>query len=261
MRRIGLLSSLIAALSLLTSCLTTPSTSDLTTWRTTRSFEPPRFARTWDVYLQDGEAFARQWEARPDAGHRLPFRLERGRAEDGLAGDISAIKVADGWIIGFNAGEFGGGLWWFAPDGQRKYRLGDSNVRDFVKDGDQVYVLEGLAHLGLAWGGVRHLSRNAEGVWIAKELAAFAEVPLLVTPVDDGSVIVATDKRLLRIEAQGVLTTLVDQPQWPSTYLHTLCSMVVDRRGRIYIGMASAVMKVAPGDSKSAMYWLYPRPE
>ena len=38
-------------------------------------------------------------------------------------GDRHVLGVADGWLVGFNAGEFGGGLWWFSFDGKRSKRI------------------------------------------------------------------------------------------------------------------------------------------
>ena len=56
-------------------------------------------------------------------------------ATEGLAGEWFSVKVSDGWIIGFNAGEFGAGLWWFSPDGKKREKIsGDQVVGFFVTD-------------------------------------------------------------------------------------------------------------------------------
>src|SRR5688572_20233974 len=59
------------------------------------------------------------------------------------------VKVSDGWLIGFSAGENGGSLWWYPPQPGRGKKLWDGNVLSIVQgvDGSAVIVLSGLAHL------------------------------------------------------------------------------------------------------------------
>jgi hypothetical protein len=81
----------------------------------------------------------------------LPFEPEAG--ED-RSGERRALRVSDGWIVGFNDGEFGGGLWWFDPEGQSSNRIrppvgapvhpddpfAAENVRGLVRVADHILV-------------------------------------------------------------------------------------------------------------------------
>ncbi|HEX7837136.1 MAG TPA: hypothetical protein VF469_06710 [Kofleriaceae bacterium] len=61
------------------------------------------------------------------------------------------LAVADGFLVGTDAGEWGGALQWFSKDGARHAQIADANVRSLVVLGaDEVLVLEGLNHLSLA---------------------------------------------------------------------------------------------------------------
>lgn len=43
-----------------------------------------------------------------------------------MSGGKSTLKVletSDGWLVGFDAGEFGGGLWWYRQDGKFDVQL------------------------------------------------------------------------------------------------------------------------------------------
>ena len=57
-------------------------------------------------------------------------------------------RVDDGWLIGFNHGEFGAALYWFSLDGNRNYKISDHQVVDFISTPDGFLAVEGLAHLG-----------------------------------------------------------------------------------------------------------------
>ena len=76
----------------------------------------------------------------------MPFKVPQGSAKEGLAGEWFSVKISDGWIIGFNAGEFGAGLWWFSPDGKKREKISEDQVVGFFVTDAGLLALEGLAH-------------------------------------------------------------------------------------------------------------------
>ena len=70
---------------------------------------------------------------RQESYPKMPFKVPQGTAEDGLAGEWFSVEVSDGWLIGFNAGEFGAGLWWFSPDGKKRYKISNDQVIGFFE--------------------------------------------------------------------------------------------------------------------------------
>lgn len=69
----------------------------------------------------------------PENPTPLPFEIEPGSAKEGLSGTRKSIRVEDGWIVGFNAGEFGAGLWWFSPDGKTRRKISSHHVIEFFQ--------------------------------------------------------------------------------------------------------------------------------
>src|SRR5262249_34244669 len=72
--------------------------------------------------------------------------LQRGRRQ--------VLAMDDGWLIGVDAGEWGGGLWLTNSDGSVSKEIIKDNVRVIVPLGSEFLVLTGLAHLSLDHGTV-----------------------------------------------------------------------------------------------------------
>ena len=119
----------------------------------------------WVVSLRDGHPCA-ELRSRP-AGQSvtLPFEIEPGSASEGLAGRRLSTKVADGWIVAFNAGEFGAGLWWFSPDGKKRAKIAEAWVKDFLLTDAGLLALEGIAHRFENRGRIIRLLQDRGGRW------------------------------------------------------------------------------------------------
>ncbi|MEL6371819.1 MAG: hypothetical protein AAFR03_14005 [Pseudomonadota bacterium] len=63
------------------------------------------------------------------------------------------LELESGWIVGFNLGEFGGGLWWVDNEGNGQ-KLSYENIHDIFWNGDNIIVTTGLAHLSLDGGSL-----------------------------------------------------------------------------------------------------------
>lgn len=72
------------------------------------------------------------------------------------------ISYDDGWLIAYDAGEFGGALIWLPKDGD-SYFISHTNTQDLHRDGDVVYAAEGLDHLSMTEGGIRAIRRDQYG--------------------------------------------------------------------------------------------------
>lgn len=75
------------------------------------------------------------------------------------------VQVDDGWLIGFDGGEYGGSLWWYPTRPGAGTKLWSSNV-SAIEPGDPgtYVVLTGLDHLGLRQGAVLKVART-DGRW------------------------------------------------------------------------------------------------
>ena len=61
----------------------------------------------WILSLVNGRVVARARKEHRPPRPKLPFEIARTRD---TAGEPCAFKTSDGWLIGFNAGEWGGSL-------------------------------------------------------------------------------------------------------------------------------------------------------
>lgn len=184
----------------------------------------------------------------------LPFRTS-GRDQEG---ERHVLEVDDGWLVGFDGGEFGGGLWWFSPGGDASRRIrpapdapsdpGDifraENVQGFAQLGDVKLVLMGLDHLTGRSGWIFRLARRA-GEWVLTPFAVLDARPR--GWVEDGArLLVLTGSGLWSVR-EGVARErlhALDPPFYPR-------SMVRGSDGALYVGMRRYVLRLEP----SAIGW------
>jgi hypothetical protein len=160
-------------------------------------------------------------------------------------------RTATGWLVGTNAGEFGGGL--FAVDGPAlavtRVETGPAqaaqNVNGIVERGDAFVVFQGLFDSGR----VTTLSRRGRN-WTASLLADLHRSPaawqrrrtswLIVT--DTGVIDVAADGRQT---ALGTFNTMAFYPN----------SLVEAADGTIWIGVRGGVVRLTPVWVQAPRYW------
>ena len=114
-------------------------------------------------------------------------------------------RVKDGWLAGYDAGEFGAELWWFSTDGSKKYKVSDDQINQFLVDGENVYAAEGLSHLSTSAGSITMLSRKNER-WVATTLAKFDLFePQAVVKMKNSDLLVIGDMGVSLISPKGVI--------------------------------------------------------
>lgn len=189
-------------------------------------------------------------EHEPDTGPALPFALPKGEP---FRGRRHTLAVSDGFLVGLDAGEWGGALYWFSADGKQKKELARENVRGFVAlSPDAVVALEGLAHLSLSEGRARWLGRDAQG-WHETHVDALDGSVQTFTQ-SGKSIYVATTVSLTRVDGPKqvrVMKSLNDAILYPDT-------MAVDPQGRIFLGMRQLVLRLVPNGTGFDEEWLAP---
>lgn len=216
--------------------------------------------REWVVSLRDGHPRAKlRGEARGGSVQQsvpLPFEIEPGPARDGLAGRRLSTRVADGWLVAFNAGEFGAGLWWFSPEGKDRYKIAEAWVIGFYSTKAGMLALEGLAHGGHSTGRILRLARDRGGRWRSEDLIDLKHAPQAAALGDDGSLLIATTRRLLRVvPSDRTIEVIHDDAFWGGLYPN---SLVVTPGGAIYLGMRRGVARVEKKGGEYRVVWLLP---
>jgi HEAT repeat protein len=194
----------------------------------------------WEVFLRDGLVMVTP----PRAGHTLtprpPFQpYDADYMDPSMRDAYQALKVDDGWLVGFNRGEFGASLWWYSADGKDKVHIGRDQVSLFMQLGDSIYALEGLAHLGGNNGSICRLARDKDGKWASEPFVILNEMPEAALLDRDGTMIVVTTDSVVKVWPSGKMRLLVHS-DW--VYPNS-AARAAD--GTLYIGMRGAVVQVS----------------
>jgi len=189
----------------------------------------------------------------PEQGDALPFTVDR-RGEADLGGERHVLAVEGGYLVGFNAGEFGGGAWWFSADGARRKKLTlrasdpiadyvPENVHGFAHLDHDVLVFEGLTHGGGNWGRVVRLHRGSDAEWYPSVFAELSACPHAVVTESASNWLFATTSGIWRLDAQAHAL-----PVWQpvGSHLYYPNTIVRDRSGVVYMGMRAFVVMLTP---------------
>ena len=212
----------------------------------------------WFVYVRAGRPSARLMSFKDPPRPPLPFEIEKGDFREGLSGKRLNVKVEDGWLVSFNAGEWGGHLWWFSPDGSRRYKISsDCWVNGFIPTEIGLLALEGISH-GQTQGRMIRLLRDGEGRWLSKTLISLGEEPHAAAKDSDGTLIAVTHHRLLRIDPSTKKVDILINDFWGSDlYPNSL----ITSGSCIFIGMRHGVAKIERRGKRYRTDWLLPMPE
>ncbi len=216
----------------------------------------------WSVSVSGGSAIAEVMKTREHLDP-IPFRYAAGRDKQGSR---YAARAGGGWLVGFDDGEFGGGLWWF-PDGRgregsriRPKPSSPTNPDDFYhaenvlglpRVGGQQLVLMGLDHLAGRSGRVFRAVSTA-GAWSLEPVAVLDAEPD-VWLVDGSRLLFLTESGLWvsdGFRAQRVYP--VDVGGFAPT------SMVRAADGGLYVGMRYYVLRLAEAGGRWTESWFAP---
>jgi hypothetical protein len=162
---------------------------------------------------------------------------------DNLVGANRFAAVDDGWLVGFNHGEFGAALYWFSRDGNRHYLISNDHVVAFFMRPDGIYAIEGMAHMGASCGSLIRVARTSEkGKWQAERFVRLPFAPNTIALKRDGNMIIALSDSLVSVTPNGQITTLIPDAPWWSIYPSS--SVILPDDSRLYLGMRQFVGEV-----------------
>jgi hypothetical protein len=191
----------------------------------------------WQVFSKDGlpQADLRNYgEKKKSDQPGFTPRVER-------FGDASAFaKVDDGWLVGFDKGEWGGALYWYSQDGKNTYQISDNQIVDFVTLPDGIYAIEGLAHLGSESGSIIRITRSGpDARWQAAPFVKLPFAPYALSMNRDGAMLITLSNSLVSVGRDRKVHTLLAGAPWWNLYP---ASSVLSKNGqKLYIGMRQYV--------------------
>jgi len=203
----------------------------------------------WQIAIEQGTVKVTQAARRePDSGPVPPFALPK---HPSLKGRRHTLAFGGGFLVGFDAGEWGGALYWFLGDGSGQQQLAGENVRGLVALGPEAAMsIEGLAHLGMSEGAVRWIERR-QGTFEAAAVTKLPDAPSTFVATGDG-VYVLTTSSLVRIGRDRRVATV--QPVRTSGLYPD--SMAIDATGALWIGMRQFVLRLSPAGGRYTETWL-----
>jgi hypothetical protein len=173
------------------------------------------------------------------------------------AGLRSVLHLGKEWLLAYDAGEWGGGLWLTNEDGSKTKRILSDNVREMVPLEEGVLVLSGLAHMGIDFGNAFIFS-NPDGMNISLQHAVHLDgEPSAYAKEPDGSVLFVTTYGLRRVTKSGELQRLTYFPKWTRQQYPN--SMAISSDGSIFVAMRMFVLKLRAESSKYSEEWLLPK--
>lgn len=201
-------------------------------------FAANRSLHEWRVFFQGGQPQVQLTSEAPAARTGRPKFTPRA-GPLGLAPNV--VEVADGWLVGFNQGEFGAALYWFGRDGKASYKISDHQVVNFFPRADgSVDAAEGLSHLGLSRGSVIQVERPAGNArWQADAVRSLPSAPCTGVRCRDGSLLLVLSEALVRVDAGHNMTTLLQDVPWAGLYPNSAVLSSDERR--LFIGMRQFV--------------------
>jgi len=194
----------------------------------------------WAVYHDAHAVCARLLNRHRRNDAPLPFTASAGSFSRARA----AVKVKDGWLVGFNRGEWGGALYWFSPDGTDRYKISDHQIVDFIQSGDSVLAIQGLAHLSLSEGSIlRVFKTSGARRWRVKTFLTLPKAPETFAMHSDGTLYIVLTDSLVSVDRGRHLTTVHRNAAWGLLYPNSL--VLDEASAKAYIGMRQFVGEVS----------------
>jgi hypothetical protein len=163
-----------------------------------------------------------------------------------MKGSPVVAKSSDGWLVGFDNGEFtGGGLWWVSENGRESRQVSDENVHAILSRGDGSVVLTGIARLSVDEGTAYSYNPITQAL---TRIADLGSSPAAALVQENGTVVIAAQTRVLEIDKSNQLRVLLFNQGMHLLYPN---SVVEDPSGDIFVGMRFYVLQLRhkPGNN------------
>jgi hypothetical protein len=190
-------------------------------------------------------------------GDSLPFSEKEIKLKfKNRIGDRRFVKkVRNGYLIGVNNGEFGGGLYFVSKNGKKSYTIAPYiKVRKIFKYNSNIYVSSGLAHLGGNYGKISEL-KIKKGKWKLINSTKLIGQPTL-TFLHNDLVYIITSQYVLKLnkEMSEYVQVLKAPVYWGVLYPS---STFVSKKD-LFISMRKGIMKIKNFETSPRYEWYTP---
>ncbi len=148
-------------------------------------------------------------------------------------------RVDDGYLIGVDRGEYGGGLYFSSLAGLGTYQIQNYlRIHEIVKFNQRIIATEGLAHMILNSGSLLEVYK--EGNWKVRKMAALPDAPAIVKPYKTGLLIIGHNYISLLTKDFQVLPLVKAPYSWGA---FNATSALVDKDD-LYLAIWGGVLRI-----------------
>jgi hypothetical protein len=191
----------------------------------------------------------REWKLRNQS--KPKHKIFLGHAS-GLWRIGDGVKVSDGWIHAWDAGEFGGGLYWFSPDGEKYRKIDGSNTLNVTKTEKGIFAFQASNHL--MFGYARFIKVEPKnGSWSPKLITDMHYCPQAIL-FDTNRFIYAASDFVSTMELDGTQRLLYRSAR--EIRAGGFCQR---KNGELWLGSSRSVLCLSPkADGKYSPHWFRP---
>lgn len=178
-----------------------------------------------------------------------------------FGGAVYMLQVPDGWLVAWNAGEWGGRVSWYSADGATERVLSEAHVVGLFDRKDAI-LAPGADNLPLqaSAGLVLHIARNELGEWQATPGPQPLRDAAVAGFLEDDTLWIATPTTVEAVARSGAVT-LVAKVSWGLPAPLHPTSIVRTADGTLLVGMRHGVARLRPTtDGGHVEDWLVPPP-
>ncbi len=197
----------------------------------------------YEVFMNSkNEVEYREYDYHGIQGNELPFKITPSRSNKLFFGGRQVnLKVENGWLVGFDKGEWGGTLYWFNEDGTHYEKILVGNIKNLFDVKGNIYVIEGLAHLSMSNGQIIELVLN-ENQWTIGKKVDLPHAPDATTIItNDNKFLIVTSHGLLKVDKNFNIEPLIENGFWSGVLYPN--SILINER-HIYIGMRGGILRI-----------------
>ena len=207
----------------------------------------------WLVSLDpSGQVIALNNIARFRSVDTLPFKIHADTTKaHSWRGFQTVKKVDNGYLVGFNKGEFGGSLHWFSEKGDSSYQISRVNVDYIFEYKKKIYMANGLFHMGTDRGVINEM-RFTNSKWKVEEGIELPSKSNIIMPYKDRLLIITT-KTVLFFDGTNNFDFVKKDGFWDVLYPQSAVILNDD----LFVGMRGGVYKLNLTTKKEE--WLIPK--
>jgi hypothetical protein len=210
-------------------------------------------ATSWLLSLDpSGQVIAQNKIAKFPSVDSLPFKIYFDTSKAfSWRGFRTVKKVDNGYLVGFNKGEFGGSLHWFSESGDSTYQISRGNVDYIFEYKKKIYMVSGLFHMGKDRGGINEM-KFGDGKWKADQGIELPSKSDIIMAYKD-RILIITTKTILFFDGTSNFDFVKNDGFWDVLYPQS--ALVLN--DELFVGMRGGVYKINLITKKEE--WLMPK--